>query len=101
MTPTLTLGDLAAMVSEASRRGANAAQAVVEEMTTPDRGNIQGAEDILAVAALAEVLRFRVDSVARGTPGMPQALEMLRKRVADVLDVAVRIEAGKREVVRG
>lgn len=93
--PTLTTCDLIAMVVEATRRGCNASQPAIDGLVTPNGGNMQAAEDVLAVAALAEVLRYRVEQTARSTPGMAAALVKLHQRVGLVLATAERIGALK------
>lgn len=91
----LTSSDMTAMIREATRRGAGASQEAIDRLSTKGGGNLQGAEDVLAVAALAEVLRYRVERTAQGTPGMAQALVRLHRHVGEVLAVAERIQGGE------
>lgn len=93
----LTSGDMTAMLREATRRGWELSQTMVESQTHRDAGNIQSAEDVLTLAALAEALRWRVERAARDLPGMSAALVALHRRMGAQCAEAERLLEGKRD----
>lgn len=90
--------DLAAMVRAASKRAWDSSQAVIDGLVTKGGGDMQAAEDVLAVAALAEVLRYRLELCTRDTPGMAAALVRLHRYVGEVIATAEKIKEREREV---
>lgn len=98
----LSDSDLAAMVREATKRAGPAQTAFVEAMVTPSAGDIQGTEDLLAIAAAARLMRHRCEVTASKHAHVRAALKRLDEHMDDALAVADRLRARReREAKRG
>lgn len=102
----LTPGDQTAMLRASTDQALGARDAIVEAMTSHPPGALVELEDTLAVAALAILLRGRVERAAKDRPGLAAMLRRLDGYVAERHELAERIaeereERGAGEVARG
>lgn len=100
MTPTpVTPGDAASMIRAATTRAADALPEIVDRFVKHSigTGDLNELESVLTVAALADLLRARVEHVlSRHVTGSETLLERLDAHVGERIREARRI-AEKRE----